>query len=478
MAVTIVSPALLVLAVLGAYSGGNVGSLAYVASLGMSASIVLIVSIVQGGRGVGWRIVGVGLTVWAITGCLVTLNNSANLGAPDLLTSLGYAFGYVPVMIGLAVLGDNGLRVRRMTNFIDGVIVLLVLYGLVWLLVVEPVDLQSTLGRMDRAFEALYPAGDLAVLMLAVRVVAGRTMHRRVVGLLLVGSAMSAAADIGLLVGYLANPDGSFPITDLIYLAAMSVIALAAMASMQTAPPAVDNDTRSWRWVPIVVAASATLPPLGLLGVSLVSDREISVPAVAVWLLAMVATMVARSLAGVREVERVHRHSTWLASHDLPTGMLRRSAFLHEVSEGTLRDRSGTVIMVEVQAVRELADRHGFEASESLLDTVAFRMRTVTGPGAVLARMGHDQFVAFLRSVDSGHGRQVAAGVQKALLEPVAFADEHVPLVAAVGVSQADGAVIDVLAGVRRATEAMHHARSLGAGGLAFDADLAGTAGF
>lgn len=88
--------------------------------------------------------------------------------------------------------------------------------------------------------------------------------------------------------------------------------------------------------------------------------------------------------------------------------------------------------------------------------------------------MDHEQFVAFLRSVDLSHGRQVAEGVQKSMAEPLQLRDDLLELWAVVGVAQADGAVIDVLAGVRRATQAMHHARSAGSGGLAFDADLTG----
>ena len=84
---------------------------------------------------------------------------------------------------------------------------------------------------------------------------------------------------------------------------------------------------------------------------------------------------------------------------------------------------------------------------------------------------------AILRSANLGHGRQIASAVQKALREPVDIGVTALPLLSAVGVAQADGAVIDVAAGVRRATDAMHHARSLGPDGLAFDADLTGHPG-
>ncbi len=475
LAVLVVSVAFLVLVPIGSFVTGNTGSFAYVASLGMSALVVLIAATQQLEHGRAWRLIGVGFTIWAITGCIVTVQVNADFdGIPDLVVSLGYSIGYLPVMIGFAELADNRLRVRRLSSFVDGFLVFLVLYGVVWLLVVEQIAVDASFTRVDRAFMSLYPAGDLALLMLAIRIATSRTMRRRVVALLIGGSVLLAVADVWLLVGYLRDPDGSYPITDAAYLTGLAAIAVASIWCLLPSPPASVTAGGSWRWVSMAVAASAVVPPLVLLGVVLTTDRQVSVTAVAVWLVFVVVTMVARNLAGVRELERAHQQASWLASHDVPTGMLQRVAFLHEVAEGSLRDRSGTVIVVEVQGVRDLADRYGFEASEYVLDTVAVRLRTATGGNAILARMGHDQFVAFLRSGDLGHGRQVAAAVQKALREPVSYADQHLPLFGSVGVAQADGAVIDVLAGVRRATEAMHHARSLGSGGLAFDADLAG----
>ena len=304
--VAIVSPALVVLAVLGAFADGSTQAFAYVASLGMAALIVLLVSVQQGPDGVGWRVIGIGMVIWAVTGCLVTLASQTSIVAPDLVVSLGYVLGYLPVMVGVAMLGDQRLRVRRVTTLIDGVIVLLVLYGIVWLLVVERISFNSSLGTMDRAFESMYPAGDLAILVLAARVAGARTLRRRVAGLLLIGAAFSAAADIWLLIGYLRDPEGSYPVTDFLYLSGLAIIAIAALWSLLPAPPPVGQSDHSWRWVPIGVAVSAAVPPLMLLIVSFTSSHRVSMPAIAVWLLAMVAAMIARSLAGVREVERAH----------------------------------------------------------------------------------------------------------------------------------------------------------------------------
>ena len=71
-------------------------------------------------------------------------------------------------------------------------------------------------------------------------------------------------------------------------------------------------------------------------------------------------------------------------------------------------------------------------------------------------------------------GRQVAGILQMLLAEPMGVGEQRLAIDFAIGVAQADGAVIDVPAGVRRATEAMRHARRLGPGRLSVDADLTG----
>ena len=58
----------------------------------------------------------------------------------------------------------------------------------------------------------------------------------------------------------------------------------------------------------------------------------------------------------------------------------------------------------------------------------------------------------------------------------MAWGDVMLALPAVVGVAQADGAVIDALAGVRRAGNAVRLGRAHGAGFVAIDADLTGSA--
>ncbi|MDO9176365.1 MAG: hypothetical protein Q7V62_16275, partial [Actinomycetota bacterium] len=223
---------LVALALTGSFASHNSRATGYVATLSAAALVVLVVSIDHPSHARAWRLVGGGLTLWALGGLLVTLQLDADVTSiPDLTVSLCYALGYIPLLIGVAELADPNPHTRRLTAMVDGALLFLMLYAVLWLLVVEQVVVDSSLPRLDRAFSVLYPAGDLALLMLSVRLFGNRLIRRRVSALMLAGFVLALVADVALLVLYLHDPEGAYPLTDLTYLIGLGCIALASVWS-------------------------------------------------------------------------------------------------------------------------------------------------------------------------------------------------------------------------------------------------------
>lgn len=478
--VVVVTASVTALSVAGSFGEAAIRSIAYVAALCLSALVILLVSMAHPRQARAWRLVGAGVTIWALGGFLVTLQLDAGFDAiPSPVISLCYIIGYLPLLVGLAELCDPQLRERRFTNVVDGVLLFLVFYAVLWLTVVEPVVVDGSLPKLDRAFGAVYPAGDLAVVMLVVRIATSRATRHLVGVSLFFGAVLTAVADLALLALYLHNPEGSYPVTDLLYLVGLGALALAAIWSLLPALPPVPAGATSSQRLALMVAVSSLLPPLVLATILLFTDRKVSLAPVAAWILLAVAAAVMRHIASVKELARAHQQSVWLASHDLATDMLYRSAFLHEVGVGSLRERSGTVVVLEALHLDALRDKQGYEAVDHVMSTMATRLRAAMGDddGAVMARLAHDQLAVFMRSCDLASGRQLAASLQRSLAAGVAWGDVTLELPAVVGIAQADGAVIDGLAGVRRAVEAVRLGRAHGAGFVAVDADLTGSAG-
>ena len=467
------------LSAVGSFTEGDLLSIAYTASLFASALVTLLVAQRHTTAQRGWNWVGGGLLLWAVAGFVSILRYEVEITAiPDLSLPVLYVVGYLPMLIGLAELPDPRVHARRLSTVADGVILFLTLYAVMWLLVVEKYAYFASdeLTRTDRAFQSIYPAGDLAMTMLAVRLAVGRSLPRFVGALLIVTGVGCFVADGAILVAYLHNPDGdSSPWVNFVYLVSLAIVAIAAVVSLDAERPRVVAGTRTTSVLTVAVAMSAAVPAIVMLVMVLTGQDDISLGPVAVWLLLLAVALVLRNYAGMRELERAHRQSLWLASHDVQTDMLRRLPFLHGVSEGGMRDRTGTVIVFEVGGLAVIGDRLGLDAADHVVATVAQRAETVGGDGVVAARMAADQFALFLRSATLGRGRQVAGALQTALAQPVTVGDHQVQVEFSIGVAQADGAVIDVLAGVRRATDAMRHARRVGSGYVSVDADLTGT---
>lgn len=467
------APTLAALAIVGSLIDGPTGSIAYAASLGAAALIVLVVAAQRGHQARAWRWIGIGLAIWAATGILVTVKWEAGFTPiPDLLIDLGYAAGYVPCIVGFAELADPQQRLRRWTGFVDGFILFLGLYAVLWLVVVEPVAFDSGLTHLDRAFSSLYPAGDLALVMLAVRVLMSRAARRDASVLLLVGASLSAIADTALLVLYLIDPDNESNITDLFYLSSLAVIALAAILSLQQAPPPTARAGRSTPKVSVAMASAALLPAVVLLGVVVLTDRDPEVAPIGVWLILVVCAMVVRNMTAVRDLARVHDQALWFASHDPASGMLLRGTFMHDVNEGDMRQRSGVVAVVEIENLAEIADADD-SVGDAVVHEIAERMQTAMGRDGAYARLSPLRLVGFLRSADLGRGREAGRMLERMLAEPVTVGSQVLHPQVAIGIAQADGVVIDVPAGVRRATAAMRVARSERRGRTVFDADLA-----
>ena len=466
-----------ILCLVGSFASAPGGIVAYVVALCVAALVILLVAKEHPSQGRPWTLIGSGVAIWALGGFLLALRDDVGVHAiSTLMVSLCYTLGYLPLLLGLAELCDPHLRVRRATTSIDAVLLFLALYAVLWLIVVEQVSDDGSLSRVDRAFSALYPAGDLVAVMLAVRLVCSRVARRCVGALLLTGALLAAAADVALLALYLDDPNAQYPITDLLYLAGLSGFALAAVWSLLPAPPPVPSGAASSRRLAYLAAVSSVVPPLVLLFIVLFTDREIAVGPVAAWVLVAIGAGVARQMAGVKEQERAHQQSLWLASHDPTTDMFYRTAFLHELSDGGVRDRSGTVLIVEVAGLHDLRDAHGHEVVEFIMGTVARRLRAEVSNDAVFARLAHDQVACFVHSTGSARGRETALALQRALAHGVEWDGMQLAIPAIVGIAQADGAVIDGPAGVRRALEALRRSRAQGVGYIAVDADLTGSA--
>lgn len=149
------------------------------------------------------------------------------------------------------------------------------------------------------------------------------------------------------------------------------------------------------------------------------------------------AGLVSAGLAQVEHLARVEQ----LAYHDPLTGLGNRRLIEEELEAALDRQHAGgppvTVVMADVNKLKQANDEHGHEAGDRALVAIANALSLATGtvPGAVAGRIGGDEFcavlpgfgvavgealaAAFLRgTADAPFGVSVACGLASTELEP------------------------------------------------------------
>ena len=138
-----------------------------------------------------------------------------------------------------------------------------------------------------------------------------------------------------------------------------------------------------------------------------------------------------------RELVDSFRHA---AQHDPLTGLPNR-AFLSDklpamLKRSQARGNKAAVIVVDLDRFKEINDVHGHNAGDLLLQTVSSRLKSLTGAGELVARVGGDEFVAVKQDITSTE--EIDSFVRRlvdSVLDPIQNKAKTLSVGASVGVS-------------------------------------------
>jgi diguanylate cyclase (GGDEF)-like protein len=164
------------------------------------------------------------------------------------------------------------------------------------------------------------------------------------------------------------------------------------------------------------------------------------------FLLAYIASVVARQQRGARDA------ALRLSSLDSLTGLYNRTFFFGALEQEIARsDRSGRgfcLVMLDLDELKDVNDRHGHHAGDAVLRAVAETVRNGVRRIDIAARYGGDEFVALLPETDPTGGWVVAEkirlGVNDATISGLAF---HPTVSVGVVSYPTDGRTADALIG-------------------------------
>lgn len=155
------------------------------------------------------------------------------------------------------------------------------------------------------------------------------------------------------------------------------------------------------------------------------------------------------------------------ALFDVLTGLPNSLAVAERTTAGetAVASNRGAVILLGIDRFALIQENLGHIFGDRMLAEIAERLRTLAGPGDLIARIGGDEFALFVRNVvDREHTAQVALRLQRAIDRPIRLDGNEIFVGASLGIAPAETAGEDLDALLRRARIALRHARAKGGG--------------
>lgn len=147
-----------------------------------------------------------------------------------------------------------------------------------------------------------------------------------------------------------------------------------------------------------------------------------------------VAAHAAVAVENSRLVERLR----YDAYHDRLTALPNRRRITDALSESVKVRAPGEVVAVllfDVDGLRDVNESMGHSAGDKLLAEVAQRLRSIAGPGALVGRIGGDEFVVTLRAESTEATVQLATQMREQLRGPMVVGTLTLDVDTAVGVA-------------------------------------------
>nr|WP_221379253.1 EAL domain-containing protein [Actinoplanes polyasparticus] len=189
--------------------------------------------------------------------------------------------------------------------------------------------------------------------------------------------------------------------------------------------------------------------------------------AVAVGAVAVTLLVATRQIVALRDNARLlddldarQRELAHQAGHDSLTGLANRAVLITEIDAALAEGPAGvSVALIDLDDFKAINDDLGHAVGDALLVSVADRIAAQLPAGAVLARLGGDEYAVLLRG---GHCAALAA-IAAGLRRPLPAAAHELVVEASVGLAEARaGDTASEL--IRRADVAMYEAKGQGKG--------------
>jgi diguanylate cyclase (GGDEF)-like protein/PAS domain S-box-containing protein len=205
-------------------------------------------------------------------------------------------------------------------------------------------------------------------------------------------------------------------------------------------------------------------PGGGVLGAVAICRKDAAAATLEEQELAGAAAQVAAIAIGQTQA---HDRLLFQAQHDSLTGLPNRTLLEDRLTQCVARSRrngnSFAVLQIDLDRFKLINDFLGHAMGDSLLKTVADRLRSVVRQTDTLARQGGDEFTLLLADLKSpADAPKVAAELLATLQKPLAVEGSEFFVTASIGIAVYPNDSTDLVTLLKMADSAMYHAKKTG----------------
>jgi diguanylate cyclase (GGDEF)-like protein len=178
-------------------------------------------------------------------------------------------------------------------------------------------------------------------------------------------------------------------------------------------------------------------------------------------------------LGRIDESQRIHRQAEAaerrrLTTQDALTGLSNRSIFLEELTWAFAEEQNFALFLLDLDRFKELNEMLGHGAGDAVLKRTADRL-SQAGPGALLARLGSDEFaLVSTRYVEPESATAFATGLLRRLGAPHALDQQEIGVGVSCGIAFGPRDAESPEALLRCAEQALYRAKRDGRGRVRF----------